>query len=169
MLERAETLPTKSIFNYIVLRYNGKGTLPVNLPNKDGIPYGVLEEFRHEIRRFLNFSERAARKAGVEPQQHQALLAIKAVPAGGKATIGFLARRLLIRHNSAVELSNRLEGKKLIRRSRSGTDRREVLLTLTAGGGKLLHRLSALHHAELQTAGPRLLKALHVASRAGAK
>jgi DNA-binding MarR family transcriptional regulator len=133
---------------------------------KSVIPYRVLEEFRYEIRRFLNFSERAARLAGVEPHQHQALLVIKAVPAGGKATVGFLAGRLLIQHHSAVELSNRLERKKLIRRSRSGADRREVLLTLTADGEKLLHRLSELHHAELQTTGPRLLKALQVVSRA---
>ncbi len=34
-------------------------------------------DFRYEIRRFLNFSENVARAAGIEPQQHQALLAIK--------------------------------------------------------------------------------------------
>jgi DNA-binding MarR family transcriptional regulator len=138
----------------------------MNAGEKSAVPYRLLEEFRCQIRRFLSFSERAARKAGVEPQQHQALLVIKAVPVSGKATIGFLAGRLLIRHHSAVELSKRLERKKLIRRSPSGTDRREVLLTLTADGEKVLHRLSELHHAELQTTGPRLLKALQAVGRA---
>jgi len=127
--------------------------------HKAQIPYGVLEEFRYDIRRFLNFSERAARRAGVEPHQHQALLAIKVAQAR-KATVGFLAERLLIRHHSAVELSDRLEKKKLIRRSRGEADRREVFLSLTGKGERLLQRLSEMHRNELQNAGPRLLNAL---------
>lgn len=128
------------------------------------IPYGVLEEFRYDIRRFLNFSERAARRAGVEPHQHQALLAIKAAQ-GTKATVGFLAKRLLIQHHSAVELSDRLEKKNLIRRSRGETDRRQVFLSLTGKGEKLLQQLSQMHRNELQTAGPRLLNALQAVVR----
>jgi DNA-binding MarR family transcriptional regulator len=131
----------------------------VNDKTHDKIPYHVLEEFRYDIRQFLDFSQRAARRAGIEPQQHQALLAIKAAR-GRKATVGFLAERLLVRHHSAVELSGRLERKKLIRRSRSEADRREVLLSLTDRGEKLLEQLSELHRNELQTAGPRLLEAL---------
>jgi DNA-binding MarR family transcriptional regulator len=123
------------------------------------IPYRVLEEFRYDIRRFLNFSERAARRVGIEPHQHQALLAIKAAQ-GTNATVGFLADRLLIRHHSAVELSDRLEKKRLIRRSRGEIDRREVFLSLTSKGERLLQKLSELHRNELQTAGPRLLNAL---------
>ncbi|HEX5424082.1 MAG TPA: MarR family transcriptional regulator [Candidatus Acidoferrales bacterium] len=128
------------------------------------IPYGVLEEFRYDIRRFLNFSERAARRAGVEPHQHQALLAIKAAQ-GSNATVGFLAERLLIRHHSAVELSDRLEKKNLIRRSRGETDRREVFLSLTRKGERLLQQLSEMHRNELQTAGPRLLNGLQAVVR----
>lgn len=132
------------------------------------IRYEVLEEFRYEIRRFLNFSERVARQAGIEPHQHQALLAIKAATRRTRASIGFLAERLLIQHHSAVELCNRLEGKKLVRRSRSSADRREVLLRLTPAGENLLESLSVLHRTELQTTGPRLLKALrNVVLRAG--
>lgn len=133
------------------------------------IRYEVLEEFRYEIRRFLNFSERAARQAGIEPQQHQALLAIKSATHRKKPSIGFLAERLLIQHHSAVELCDRLQEKNLIRRSRSGADKREVLLSLTKRGETLLERLSELHRSELQTTGPRLLKALQaVIKRAGA-
>ena len=49
--------------------------------------YQALAQFRYEIRRFTNFSEQAARDAGIEPQQHQALLAIEGLPATQRATI----------------------------------------------------------------------------------
>lgn len=129
------------------------------------IPYRALAEFRYEIRRFLNFSERATRAAGIEPQQHQALLAIKGLPDGQKATVGSLAERLQIQHHSAVELAIRLESNGLVKRSRNATDRRQVLLMLTGRGEKLLRGLSATHHAELGSAGPKLLRALEAAVR----
>jgi DNA-binding MarR family transcriptional regulator len=130
-----------------------------------GATYRVLEDFRYEIRRFLNFSERAAREAGLEPQQHQALLVFKSVAPGSKATVGFLAERLQVQHHSAVELSDRLEKRGLIQRSRSGADRRQVFLTLTQRGEKLLDRLSESHRMELRTIGPRLLKTLQAVIR----
>jgi DNA-binding MarR family transcriptional regulator len=127
------------------------------------IDYQALADFRFEIRRFLNFSERLVRAAGLEPQQHQALLAIKGLPAHRVATIGVLAERLLIQHHSAVELVNRLEAKGLLRRARGVADRREVVLTLSRHGEALLKRLTQPHHAELQSARPRLLAALAAA------
>jgi DNA-binding MarR family transcriptional regulator len=119
-----------------------------------------LAAFRYEIRRFLSFSERAARDAGVEPHQHQALLAIKGLPSGAQATVGVLAERLQVQHHSACELSDRLQEKGLIRRWRSETDRREVLLELTPRGERVLEQLSAAHRMELRVAGPKLMKAL---------
>ena len=130
------------------------------LRNKQAIDYRSLADFRYEIRRFLNFSERAAREAGIEPHQHQALLAIKGLPIGQKATVGALAERLQVKHHTAVELVNRLQAKKLIRRSRSGADRREVFLELTGRGERILWRLTLVHCAELRSAGPKLLRAL---------
>ena len=127
------------------------------------IDYRALADFRFEIRRFLNFSERLVHAAGIEPQQHQALLAIKGLPAHRVATIGALAERLLIQHHSAVELVNRLEAKGLLRRARGVADRREVVLTLSRRGEALLKRLTQPHHAELQSARPRLLVALAAA------
>jgi len=128
-----------------------------------GIDYVALARFRHEIRRFQNFSEQAAREAGIEPQQHQALLAIKGLPRGSDATVGMLAERLLIRHHSAVELTDRLEAKGLIQRSRSRADRREVILHLTQRGEKVLSRLSLPHRAELRSVARDLLGALEAA------
>jgi DNA-binding MarR family transcriptional regulator len=124
------------------------------------IDYRALANFRHEIRRFLNFSERAARAARIEPRQHQALLAIKGLPPESKATVGVLAERLQIRHHSAVELSGRLEAKGWVQRARSRTDRREVLLRLTRRGERLLKKLSVSHRNEMRTAGPRLIEVL---------
>jgi len=122
--------------------------------------FRALADLRYEIRRFLNFSEQVAREAGVEPQQHQALLAIRALPKPDAATIGALAERLQVQHHSAVELTDRLEKRRLIRRSRNKADRREVLLGLTRRGERLLERLSAAHRRELRVAGPKLMRAL---------
>ena len=125
--------------------------------------YRALSNFRYEIRRFLNFSEEAARHAGVEPHQHQALLAIRGLRSSQKPSVGVLAERLQIEHHSAVELVNRLERKHLIRRSRSVTDRREVLLQLTGRGERILRSLTRVHRSELRTMGPKLLRALKAA------
>jgi DNA-binding MarR family transcriptional regulator len=130
--------------------------------NRQAIDYQALAGFRYEIRRFLNFSENAARAAGIEPQQHQALLALKGLPPALPATVGMLAERLQIRHHSAVELSRRLEAKGLLERTRSHSDAREVLLRVSARGERLLERLSLSHRDELRTAGPRLIEALHL-------
>jgi|SRR5208282_1223967 len=122
--------------------------------------YEALADFRYAIRRYLNFSERNARSAGLEPQQYQALLAIKGIRPPQKATIGMLAERLQIQHHSAVELMNRLESRGLVRRVRGRTDRRQVLVQLTSKGDSKLKRVSLPHRDELRTAGRRLLRAL---------
>ena len=48
--------------------------------------YRQLAEFRYHIRKFLHFSEEAARSYHVEPQQRQFLLAIKGLPEGIRPT-----------------------------------------------------------------------------------
>jgi len=70
--------------------------------------YQSLAEFRYQLRRFLHFSEQAARSVGLEPQQHQLLLALKGLPYGRPATVSELAERLQIQHHSTVELINRM-------------------------------------------------------------
>lgn len=122
--------------------------------------YRALAEFRYQIRRFLRFSEQAARDAGLEPQQHQLLLAIKGLPEDTRATIGEMAERLQVQHHSTVELVDRMVKRGYVQRKRGPEDRREVLLQLTAKGERTLRELSAHHQEELRTAGPELLAAL---------
>jgi DNA-binding MarR family transcriptional regulator len=121
--------------------------------------YQSLAELRYQIRRFLHFSEQAARSAGLEPRQHQLMLALKGLPRRVRPRVGELAERLQIQHHSAVELANRLAAGGLVRR-RAGQDRREVLLALTPKGERVLRELSLHHKAELRMQGPALVAAL---------
>lgn len=121
--------------------------------------YQALAEFRYQIRRFLRFSEEAARRAGLEPAQHQLLLAVKAN--SGEPTVGELAERLQLRHHSVVGLIDRLAESGLVRRGRGQTDRRQVRVGLTRKGETVLRRLSLEHRAELDSAGEQLAEALH--------
>jgi len=119
-----------------------------------------LAEFRHRIRRFLHFSEEAARSKGMEPQQHQLLLAVKGLPAGIRPTVSALSQQLCLRHNSTVELVDRLVNQGALRRRHGNLDHREVLVELTSHGEALLHQLSMLHRKELRISGPALCMSL---------
>ncbi len=123
--------------------------------------YQALAEFRFQIRRFTHFSEQAARAAGLEPQQHQLLLALKGFPEGQRATIGDLAERLQLQHHSAVELIDRSVSQGLVERSRGTADRRQVFVALTPHGETLLRDLTLHHRRELRSAGPALVRALN--------
>lgn len=118
--------------------------------------YESLAAFRYALRKFLRFSEEAARSRGLEPQQHQALLAIKGFPDRAYVTMGELAERLQIRHHSAVGLVNRLVDLDLVAREVAMTDRRQVYISLTSHGEALLEQLSLVHKTELQRLGPEL-------------
>ena len=117
--------------------------------------YVRLADFRYALRCFLEFSEIAATKEGLTPQQHQALLVIRASPAGA-ANVGRLAERLRIRHNTAVELANRLEASGLIVREASQEDRRSVVLKLTADGAARIEVLTHVHRNELKQLRPEI-------------
>jgi DNA-binding MarR family transcriptional regulator len=122
--------------------------------------YAALGQFRYRIRRFLHFSESAARQEGLEPQQHQLLLAVCSLEEPNGPTIGELADHLLIRHHSAVGLIDRMEERGLIARVRGTDDRRQVKVRLTPSGEEKLKRLSAIHREELRNSGPALVEAL---------
>lgn len=119
--------------------------------------YEMLAAFRYALRQFLHFSEEAAHAAGITPQQHQALLAIKGFPGRDCVTVGELAERLQLRHHSAVGLIDRLVLEKLVARAPSAQDRRQVFVQLTRRGENVLERLSSAHTEQLKRMGPELI------------
>jgi DNA-binding MarR family transcriptional regulator len=130
--------------------------------------YQALAECRYQIRRFLRFSEAAARTAGLAPQQHQLLLAVKGMPSGRPARISDLAERMQIQHHSAVELVDRLAARGLVNRALAEDDRREVYVQLTPRGESILRVLTLHHKNELRQAAPALVATLRaVASMRG--
>lgn len=123
--------------------------------------YRELAEFRRQIRRFLHFSEATAKEHGIEPQQHQLLLAVLGLPEDVKPTIREIASRLFIQHHSAVELVNRLEQTGAISRHPGTHDKREVWIRLTPAGRAILRKLALAHRTELERTGPELASTLH--------
>jgi DNA-binding MarR family transcriptional regulator len=128
---------------------------------ESGPDYGAMAQLRYEVRRFLRFSENAARAAGLEPQQHQLLLAIKGLPPDKRPTISVLAERMQLQHHSAVELIDRLALRGFVRRYRSRTDRRQVFVRLTESGEEVLRKLSLHHLHEYKSAGPAMVQILN--------
>ena len=119
-----------------------------------------LAAFRYALRRFLYFSEAAAARVGLTGQHYQAMLVIRSHAGPDPVTINRFARELLIRHNSAVGLVDRLVAHSLVARERNPLDRREVRLRLTAKGEKVLGRLASAHRLKLQRIGPQIYKNL---------
>ncbi|WP_244443231.1 MarR family transcriptional regulator [Bradyrhizobium sp. Ai1a-2] len=124
------------------------------------VDYHALARFRYELRRFLAFSETAARKEKLTPQQHQALLSIKGFSHDKPVSVGDLAKLLLIRHHTAVELIDRMTKLGLIARAADPDDRRRILVRLTAKGERRLRKLSRIHFEELSASGEALMDML---------
>jgi len=124
-----------------------------NLATRD---YGRLASFRQTLRGFLRFSDLAAARLGLTGQHYQAMLIVRASPEEERPTIADLAGQLLIKHNSAVELVDRLVREDLVARESSLADRRKVHLRLTEHGREVLAQLAAVHHRELKRIGPLL-------------
>ena len=131
--------------------------------------YQALAEFRFQLRKFFHFSEQAARKASLEPRQYQLMLAIKGLPNDSRPRIRELAGLLMVEHHSMVELVDRLVSGGYVRRSRGDKDRREVLVSLTVKGERVLRDLAINHHVELSTRGPALVAALERVMRSNRK
>ena len=131
--------------------------------------YEGLAAFRLALRQFLAFSETVTDAAGVTAQQYQALLVIRTSPER-EIIIGEFADKMLLRPNGAVQMVNRLSNSGLVKRRNSPTDRRRVLVSLTAKGANLLERLASQHVEELLKQEPLLaesLKRLRQMSHAG--
>ncbi len=122
--------------------------------------YEALAELRYLGRKFLRFSKDLLRaKVGLNPEQYEALLAIKAFP-GKRLTISQLSERLQVKHHSAVNIADRLSERKLIRRQAGEQDRRERHLELTDKGEKLIEELATVHYTELSNRREEMIKAL---------
>jgi DNA-binding MarR family transcriptional regulator len=130
--------------------------------------YMRLAAFRRALRQFLQFSEAAAGRVGLTGRQYQAMLALRACPAGGM-TIRELSQDLLIKHNSAVELVDRLGSRGLVWRERDPGDRRKVEVRLTPLGRKILRELASVHRQELRRVGPIIRGALAEFSRSASQ
>jgi DNA-binding MarR family transcriptional regulator len=109
---------------------------------------------RYALRGFLRFSEAAAEQEGLTSQHYQAMLILRGWPEGQPVSINDLAHQLLIKHNSAVGLVDRLARNELVVREPSAIDRRKVELRLSPRGRRVLARLAAMHRGELQRIGP---------------
>ena len=133
------------------------GGLTARLSPED---YAALADFRYALRKFLRFSKDLLReKAGLNPEQYEALLAIKAFP-GKSLTISQLSERLQIKHHSAVNIVDRLVERKLIRRQRGDRDRRERHVELTAKGETTIEELAAVHYWELSRRSEEMINGL---------
>ncbi|MBU6448489.1 MAG: MarR family transcriptional regulator [Rhodospirillales bacterium] len=121
--------------------------------------YQTLAAIRAALRRFMHFSEDAAKNAGLTPQQHQALLTIRAAPEM-VLSIGDLADLLLIQPHTASELADRLGILGFVERRPDVKDRRMMKLHLTHAAEEALRGLSVTHRAELRRLRPLLSELL---------
>lgn len=119
--------------------------------------YRRLADFRYALRRFIRFSEEAARRAGVSPTHYQLLLFVRASP-GGPPTIAELAERLQVEHHSAVGLVDRSVRAGLVARRRDTADGRRVRVGLTGRGQNLLARLVRAHSPEVDRLAAALFR-----------
>ena len=121
-----------------------------------------LAEFRFQLRSFLSFSEVASEACGIATQQYQLMQVIGSLPPGQQASISYIADRMILRHNSTVELVDRAEKAGLVQRKNDDKDLRRSLVQLTAHGRALLEQLVAQHIEELEKQGPTLVSAIQV-------
>ena len=125
-----------------------------------GAHYRGLAEFRYQIRRFVSFSEQAARRAGLEPPQHQLLLAIGGLPPSKRPNLATLAERMCIEVEACDVLARTLLERQLIHLTVNPGDRREQLLALTDAGQAVLHDLTVQHRNQILSVGPTFVQAL---------
>ena len=131
------------------------------IDSADMIPrLAELAEFRYHLRTFLSFSESASDTCGIAAQQYQLMQVIGAAPEGRQASISYIAERMILRHNSTVELVDRAERAGLVERKHDEHDLRRSLVQLTPQGWAILEKLVALHLEELHLHAEAMMRAL---------
>lgn len=113
--------------------------------------FEALSEFRYQLKRFLHFSETAAKELGLTPLQYLSLLHIQGYPGRNWASVGELAERLQMSHHATVALLTRCEELDLVERRKNENDKRKVDVYLTDKGGEYLQQLAQQHKTELQS------------------
>ncbi len=113
--------------------------------------YIALSNFRSQLARFLRFSERAARNAGITPTQYLLLLHIRGFAGREWATVGDLAQRLQASPHGTAALVNRCVALRLVGKRRNEEDARRIEVHLTDRGRRLAERIARRHRDELQS------------------
>lgn len=134
-------------------------TVSMSEPPFSDDDYRAIAAFRAGLRRFIRFSEDAAREAGLSPQQHQLLLAVRGHAGDAPPTIGELAEALQIKHHSVVGLVDRMVQGGYVAREGSAVDNRRVHVVITPAGEAVLRSLTSAHrreHRQLREVLPRL-------------
>jgi DNA-binding MarR family transcriptional regulator len=124
-----------------------------------------LAEFRFQLRQFLSFSEISSERHGIQAQQYQLLQVIAAAPAGQPASVSYLADRMVLRHNSTVELVDRAERAGLVRRHTDERDLRRSIIKLTPTGDQLLRTMVAEHVQELERLSDRIIHSIRAVNQ----
>jgi len=125
-----------------------------------------LAEFRFQLRQFLSFSEVSSERHGIQAQQYQLLQVVAAAPPGQPASVSYLADRMVLRHNSTVELVDRAERAGLVRRHTDERDLRRSIIKLTPTGEQLLRSMVTEHIQELERMADRIIHSLRAVSQA---
>jgi DNA-binding MarR family transcriptional regulator len=122
--------------------------------------YEALANLRYRIRKFRQFSGKAAEKLGLTRQQHQALLTIKGLGAGGRMSLSALADRLFLSPPEAAELAASLQEAGHV--TIEAKQKRRPVVLLTAQAEELLRRPTSAHLYEIREMAPELMQALRM-------
>ena len=112
--------------------------------------FTALSEFRFQLARFLRFSERASRAAGIMPTQYLLLLHVRGFQGRDFATVGELAQRLQASPHGTAALIARCERSGLVTKQRNKEDARRVEIQLTAHGKRMVEEIAKQHREELR-------------------
>ena len=135
--------------------------LPKVTPQLHSDDYEALASFRYAIRKFLSFSRRAlAEEAQLTPEQYEALLALKAFSGETGLSISVLSERLQVKPHTVVSLVDKLEELQFARRAQGTADRRQVFVSLTPAGSRVLAKVAVLHRREMRIRSPEMIDAL---------
>ena len=111
--------------------------------------FEALSDFRHQLRRFVRWSEQLTQQAGVTNLQYLLMLHVKGQPGRDWATISELAEHLQAHHHGTVALVTRCEKLGWVYRQPGRPDGRTVEVHLTELGETLIQRLAWQHREEL--------------------